>query len=117
MVSEARAGWQTLTLTLTLALSPTLTLTLTLTRPYCRKLAFELSEMRSEFEAAGARLTIVAGTDVGAPEFMEQVWQGGELLVDDEEKVSDARAGWPTLTLTPTLAVSPTLTPTLTLPR
>ena len=117
MVSEARAGWQTLTLTLTLALNPTLILTLT--RPYCRKLAFELSEMRSEFEAAGARLTIVAGTDVGAPEFMEQVWQGGELLVDDEEKVSEARAGWPTLTLTPTLALTriPTLTLTLTLPR
>ena len=45
--------------------------------------------MRSEFEAAGARLTIVAGTDVGAPEFMEEVWQGGELWVDDEEKVSE----------------------------
>ena len=73
--------------------------------------------MRSEFEAAGARLTIVAGTDVGAPEFMEEVWQGGELWVDDEEKVSEARAGWRTLTLTLTLAVSPTLTPTLTLPR
>ena len=96
---------------------PSPKLILTLTRPYCRKLAFELSEMRSEFEAAGARLTIVAGTDVGAPEFMEQVWQGGELLVDDEEKVSEARAGWRTLTLTLTLAVSPTLTPTLTLPR
>jgi|TARA_B110001469_G_scaffold88963_1_gene84415 hypothetical protein len=56
--------------------------------------------MRSEFEAAGARLTIVAGTDVGAPEFMEEVWQGGELWVDDEEKVTKARAGWRTLTLT-----------------
>jgi hypothetical protein len=49
--------------------------------------------MRSEFEAAGARLTIVAGTDVGAPEFMEEVWQGGELWVDDEEKVKKALGG------------------------
>ena len=71
--------------------------------------------MRSEFEAAGARLTIVAGTDVGAPEFMEEVWQGGELWVDDEEKVSEARAGWRTLTLTLALALRPNLSPRLTL--
>ena len=72
--------------------------------------------MRSEFEAAGARLTIVAGTDVGAPEFMEEVWQGGDLWVDDEEKVSEARAWWRTLTLTLTLAQRPNLSPRLTLP-
>ena len=46
--------------------------------------------MRAEFEAAGARLTIVAGTDVGAPEFMQEAWKGGELWIDDEEKVSSS---------------------------
>ena len=44
--------------------------------------------MRADFEAAGARLTIVAGTDVGAPEFMQEAWKGGELWINDEEKVS-----------------------------
>ena len=51
--------------------------------------------MRAEFEAAGARLTIVAGTDVGAPEFMQEAWKGGELWIDDEEKVSEARSSSP----------------------
>ena len=46
---------------------------------------------------------------------MEEVWQGGELWVDDEEKVSEARAGWRTLTLTLALALRPNLSPRLTL--
>mmetsp|Transcript_86 Transcript_86/g.191 ORF Transcript_86/g.191 Transcript_86/m.191 type:complete len:139 (+) Transcript_86:265-681(+) len=49
--------------------------------------------MRADFEAAGARLTIVAGTDTGAPEFMEDVWKGGELFVDDQDKVKQALGG------------------------
>ena len=49
--------------------------------------------MRPEFEAAGARLTVVSGTDIGASEFMEQVWKGGELYVDDAEKVKHALGG------------------------
>lgn len=49
--------------------------------------------MRAEFEAAGARLTVVASTDVGAPEFMEEVWKGGELFIEEAETIKQALGG------------------------
>mmetsp|Transcript_40059 Transcript_40059/g.105924 ORF Transcript_40059/g.105924 Transcript_40059/m.105924 type:complete len:166 (-) Transcript_40059:321-818(-) len=44
-----------------------------------------MSELRPEFERAGARLAVVTGTDQGADDFMESVWKGGDLFVDDDE--------------------------------
>lgn len=49
--------------------------------------------MRSDFEAAGARLTVVSGTEEGADEFLEAAWKGGELFIDDEEVVKRSLGG------------------------
>ena len=59
----------------------------------CRRLAAELTELRPEFEAAGARLAVVTGTDVGAQEFTDAVWQGGDIYVDSAETFKRALGG------------------------
>ena len=49
-----------------------------------------MTEMRPQFDAAGARLTVVTGTDNGAAEFLEEAWKGGELYIDEEESFKKA---------------------------
>lgn len=39
------------------------------------------------------RLSVVSGTDLGAQEFIDAAWQGGELFVDDEEIFKRALGG------------------------
>lgn len=39
------------------------------------------------------RLTVVTGTEVGAQDFIDNVWKGGEVLLDEEEVFKRALGG------------------------
>ena len=38
-------------------------------------------------------MTIVAGTDIGVEDFLENAWKGGEFFVDEEESVKRSLGG------------------------
>ena len=52
-----------------------------------------MTELRGEFEKAGARLAVVSALDVGAQDFIDAVWTGGDLYVDSEETLKKALGG------------------------
>ena len=41
--------------------------------------------MRPQFDEAGARLAVVTSQDKGAQEFVDAVWKGGAIYIDDDE--------------------------------
>lgn len=52
-----------------------------------------MSNLRPEFEKANARLTVVSAQEKGAQEFIDAVWQGGEMWIDEEEAFKKALGG------------------------
>ena len=49
-----------------------------------------MTALRPQFEEAGARLAVVAATDTGAQDFIDNVWPNGEVYIDDEEEFKKA---------------------------
>lgn len=58
-------------------------------------MAADLSALRPEFERAGTKLTVVSAVETGAQDFLDNVWPGGALYIDEEESVKKALGGTP----------------------
>jgi len=56
-------------------------------------MAHDLSQLRPEFEKAGASLNIVSAQEKGASDFIEAVWPNGDLYIDETEAFKDALGG------------------------
>jgi hypothetical protein len=52
-----------------------------------------MTELRPEFEKAGAKLAVVTAIDTGAQDFIDAAWKGGEIYIEPEEVFKNGLPG------------------------